>query len=49
MNVALTGNRGECGQDDENNNNPGRVIYMNRELGKRLIRILESSEVSSML
>lgn len=38
-----------CGQDNENNNNPGRVISMNRELGKCLLWILESNEVSSVL
>lgn len=38
-----------CGQDNENYNNSGRVILMNRELGKCLLWILASSEVSSVL
>lgn len=46
--MSLTGNR--CvGRIMKKSNNSGRVILMNRELGKCLLWILESKEVSNVL
>lgn len=45
--MVLTGNRSVWAQDNEKNN-PGRVMSVNRELGKCSIWIPESTEGSGM-